>query len=148
MNSRKHWNSWFCCQLRLCGFWILTWSLSWVCHRWNQPLKGLIQGKSKINENMKVVLVANFLCFITIMDNHEISNENWERNVTTWDHLFGLTIKVIWHVESLMSSTSIHCYRYVWICVCHCKACSLPRERGVALHIHFLALASLYLASN
>lgn len=68
------------------------------------------------------------------MDNHEISNENWERNVTTWDHLFGLTIKVIWH-ESLMSSTSIHCYRYVWICVCHCKACSLPRERG---GLHFI----------
>lgn len=81
------------------------------------------------------------------MDNHEISNENWERNVTTWDHLFGLTIKVIWH-ESLMSSTSIHCYRYVWICVCHCKACSLPRERGVALHIHFLALASIWLQTK
>ena len=54
MNSRKHWNSLFCCQLRLCGFWILTWSLSWVCHRWNQPLKGLIQGKSKINEIWKL----------------------------------------------------------------------------------------------
>ena len=46
---------------------------------------------------------------------HEQQSQQWEKNVTTQVHLFGLTNKAMWP-KSLMSGAKINCHVCLWIC--------------------------------